>query len=81
MTVSVNLLGLHRELVQTDRILIPIENKMCVADVFNYIQEKYPDLSLDEEMVLVTVNRHLSSLDQALKADDEISFIPHIGGG
>ena len=81
MTVSVHFLGFHREQVQTDRIEIPIENKMRVSDVFSYIQERYPDLTLNEEMVLVTVNQHISSFDQTLQANDEVSFIPHIGGG
>jgi molybdopterin converting factor small subunit len=81
MTVSVNLLGFLRDRIQTDRLHIPLENEMCVSDVFSYVQEKYPGLLLDERMVLVTVNQHISSLDQMLQANDEIVFIPHIGGG
>ncbi|MBW1805372.1 MAG: MoaD/ThiS family protein [Deltaproteobacteria bacterium] len=29
----------------------------------------------------MTVNNHISSPEQGLQADDEVSFIPHIGGG
>jgi molybdopterin converting factor small subunit len=81
MTVSVNLLGFLRDRIQADRLDIPLENKMCVGDVLSYMQEKYPGLLLDEQVVLVTVNQHISSLDQRLRANDEIVFIPHIGGG
>jgi molybdopterin converting factor small subunit len=81
MVVSVNFLGFHRERVKADRIQIPMSNEMRVTDVLCYIQQKYPELFLREEMVLVTVNQHISSLNQTLKANDEVSFIPHIGGG
>lgn len=81
MTVSVNLLGSQRDAAQTSRIKIPLNSMMRVADVFAYVQEKYPGLSLDQTMVMITVNQSVSSLERVLKADDEVSFIPHIGGG
>lgn len=81
MTVLVNLLGSQREAAQTSRISIPFESRMRVADVFAYVQEKYPGLSLDQKLVLITVNQSISSFEQILKADDEVAFIPHIGGG
>ncbi|MBW2610559.1 MAG: MoaD/ThiS family protein [Deltaproteobacteria bacterium] len=81
MIVSVCFLGMQRQLTQTDQIQVPFLKKMRVADIFNHIKENYPELSLHEEMVLATVNKNVSSLEQRLQPDDEVSFIPHIGGG
>ncbi|MFC1533928.1 MoaD/ThiS family protein [Thermodesulfobacteriota bacterium] len=82
MIVSVSLFGLQRTLAKTDRIQVPLSDKLrIVADLFGYIKERHPELSLSKEMVLVTVNNHTSSLDQRLCPNDDVSFIPHIGGG
>lgn len=82
MIVSVSFFGLQRKLAQADRIQVPLSSKIQrVADLFSYIREKYPELSLSEEVVLVVVNDHASSLDRRLRANDEVSFLPHIGGG
>ena len=81
MVVSVNFFGLQRKLTRTDTIQVPLSNKTRVADIFNFVRENYPDLPLSEDTVLITVNNHVSSLDRGLRANDQISFIPHIGGG
>lgn len=82
MNISVNFFGAQREAVKTDRILVPISDRVSVvADLFNYIKEIYPDLVLNKEAVLVTVNSNVSSLDYRLKANDDVAFMPHIGGG
>ena len=81
MVVCVSLLGIQKKLANTERIQVPLANKMRVSDVFSYITSNYPELSLTEDMTLVTVNNNVSSLDQSLSHDDEISFIPHVGGG
>jgi molybdopterin converting factor small subunit len=62
--------------------MVPISDKVrVVADLFNYIKEAYPELALNKEAVLVTVNSNISSLDYRLNANDEVAFMPHIGGG
>jgi len=81
MIVSVSFLGMQRQLTHTDRIQVPFLKKMRVGDVFSYLNENYPELSLHKELVLATVNENVSSLEQRLQPDDEVSFIPHIGGG
>jgi molybdopterin converting factor small subunit len=82
MKVSVSFLGLQRKLTRIDRIQVPLTKKIrVVADLLSHIKNVYPDLAIKKEMVLVTVNNHASSLDQRLRANDEVSFIPHIGGG
>ena len=82
MNISINFLGSQRETVKTDRILVPISDKISVvADLFNYIRDTYPELALNKEAVLVTVNSSVSSFEYRLNADDEVAFLPHIGGG
>lgn len=82
MNISVNFFGSQREMVKTDRIVVPLSEKMrVVADLFNYIRDVYPELLLNKDSVLVTVNSNVCSLDYRLNADDEVAFMPHIGGG
>lgn len=81
MVVSVTFFGLQRKLAQTGSINLPLLKEMRVTDVFNYIREKYPELSLSKENVLVTVNNQVSLHDRILESEDRICFIPHIGGG
>ena len=81
MVVSVNLFGLQRKLTRKDQIQISFQEEMRVTDVASYIRERYPELGLDEEGLVVTVNNQISTPDRILKANDKISFIPHIGGG
>ena len=82
MNISVSFFGSQRETVKSDRILVPLSNKMrVVADLFNYIKDSYPELNLSKDSVLVTVNSNASSLDYRLNEDDEVAFMPHIGGG
>jgi molybdopterin converting factor small subunit len=81
MVVSVNFFGLQRKLTRTHTIQVPLSNKTRVGDILDYVRENYPDLPLSEDTVLITVNNHISSIDRDLRANDQISFIPHIGGG
>lgn len=82
MFVSISLIGLQRRLIEADKIRIPISDKIqVVSDLFNYMSERYPELSLRKEHVLVTVNNIESPLDYRLRENDEVSFMPHIGGG
>ena len=81
MVVSVKFHGLQRHVTHTKQIEVPLSEKKRVTDVLSYIKERYPDLPVNENTFLVTVNNHVTKLDQILKANDKISFIPHIGGG
>ncbi len=82
MAVNVNFFGLQRTLAKTDSIQVPISKKtQKVADLFAYIKERFPEISLNKGMVMVTVNNQLSTMEQDLISNDDISFIPPIGGG
>jgi len=82
MVIYVKFFSSQRKLVKTDRIKVPLSDSIRVVDdLFLYIRERYPALSLSRESMLVTVNNHVSSPDYELKANDEVSFMPYLGGG
>ena len=82
MFVSISFLGIHRRLVNTGNIKIRISEQIQrISDLFGYLNDKYPGLSLNRDSVMVTVNNIESSYDYKLKANDEVLFMPHIGGG
>ena len=81
MMVSVKFLGMQRIVTKKDSVNIPVTGEMTVKDILELVKNLYPDLTLDEETLFVTVNQEKASLDRLLSADDTISFLPHISGG
>ena len=81
MVVSIKFLGMQRTVTNTDSINMPITDKTMVNDALEYVRQQYPDLPLEEGMVLVTVNLEIASLDRILRDKDTISFLPLIAGG
>ena len=81
MMVSIKFLGMQRLLTNTDSINMPITDKTMVNDALEYVRQQYPDLPLEEGMVLVTVNLEIATLDRILRDKDTISFLPLIAGG
>ena len=81
MIVTIEFLGMQRQLTKTDSINMPITEKTRVDDAFEYVKQQYPTLDLDNGVVITTVNHETASLDRILKDNDTVSFIPIIGGG
>lgn len=81
MVVSASFNGLHRRVTSTDQIQVSVSEKTRVTDVLMFIRGCYPDIPINKDAVLVTINNELSNLGQVLKENDQICFIPHIGGG
>lgn len=80
MVVSVHLLGLHRKLARAGKVKIPISEETRVNDLLRYLKERFPELSLNDDFI-ISVNDRMSGPDQILKTDDNITIVPHIGGG
>jgi len=76
MVISIDFCGPQRVVTRTESINMPISERTRVTDAFEYVRHHYPDLPLDEEMVLVTVNQKTASRDRVLRANDSVSFIP-----
>jgi len=81
MVVSVQFFGVQRALTKTNEIQVPLTENGKVRDVFKYIRDRYPDLLLNEEGVLVTVNNKVSTMNHILNPNDNVAFLPHVGGG
>ena len=81
MVVSIEFFGMHRIVTKTNGIAMPITEKTRVKDAVEYVKHQFPDLNLDIETTLVTVNHNKAFLDRILRANDVVSFLPFIGGG
>ncbi len=81
MVVSIEFLGMQRVATRIRGIDMPITEKTMVNDALEYVRHQYPALHLDEGMLLITVNQEIASLNRILRANDNISFLPYIGGG
>ncbi len=81
MVVSIEFHGVQRIVTKTNSITMPIKEKTMVSDALEYVRQQYPELPLDEEKVLITVNQIIASPDRILRANDTVSFLPFISGG
>ena len=82
MFVSINLLGLQKKQTNSSKISVRISDRIqYISDLFRYLNDNYPELLLSRDNMLVTVNNVESSFDYKLKENDEVLFMPHIGGG
>jgi molybdopterin converting factor small subunit len=79
--ISIKFFGTQRALTKTDGVDMPITDTARVTDALEYLRSRYPELPLDLDAVLITVNNEQVSLDTVLKPDDIVSFLPSIGGG
>ncbi len=81
MLVSIQFFGIQRVVTKTDAIDMPITERTRVNDALEYVRRQYPELHLDEGMIVITVNQEIASSDRILRANDILSFLPIIGGG
>ena len=81
MVVSIRFLGKQHLLTRTDSIDMPITENTRVNDAVEYVRNRYPQLHLEEGMVLVAVNQEVAPPDRLLRANDSILFLPFICGG
>jgi len=81
MVVNIKFLGMQRIITKSDSVDMPINGNTKVQEALEYIRQKYPDLPLEEGMVLITVNHEVATPDRILRDKDTISFLPLIAGG
>ena len=81
MTVSVLFYGILRKIAEVDQISIPIPRETRVNDLLCTVRERYPQMPLNEDVILLTVNNRIATGEQILEPEDRICFLPHIGGG
>ena len=81
MVVSVSFHGIQRQMTRRKKLQISLSDGSQVSQVIDYIQKRFPELPIRREALLITVNGCVSAINQELKQEDQISLIPHIGGG
>jgi molybdopterin converting factor small subunit len=81
MNVSVTFLGLQRIQLRTNQIEVVLPEETRVADVLAYIRKRYPKLPFPENSLLVAVNDKISTLEKVLQDNDNVTFLPSLGGG
>ncbi len=67
MVVSVSFNGVQRRVTSTDQIQVSVSEKARVTEVLRDIRGCYPDIPINKDAVLVTVNSELSNLEQVLE--------------
>ena len=79
--ITIEFLGMHGVIADTDRIQMPIADKTTVADAIEYVIKKYPGITIDKKSILTAVNHEIVASIKILQANDTVSLLPHIGGG
>jgi molybdopterin converting factor small subunit len=81
MKASIKFLGMQRVITDTDSLDMPINGSTRVQDALEFVRERYPELPLEEGMMVMTVNHEVATSDRVLKDNDTVSFLPLIAGG
>jgi molybdopterin converting factor small subunit len=81
MVVTVQFFGLQRLFTRAHQLEIPLPGESRVRDLVGYIKGCYPDIPLEEDDFLITVNNQVVNPNEILSPHDSIAFLPHIGGG
>lgn len=81
MTISIDFFGKMRAAAQAGSIHMPITAESRVQDALQYVREQYPEIPLQDDTLVVTVNHKVARLDQLLQPNDTVVFVPFIGGG
>ena len=81
MTVSVLFYGVLRKIAEANQIRVPIPRETRVNDLLCTVRKRYPQLPLNDDAILLTVNDRVATGEQILEPEDTICFLPHIGGG
>jgi molybdopterin converting factor small subunit len=81
MEVTVHFFGAQRTITNTRELQVNLTEDGRVSDVCLFLMDRYPDLPLNENEMLITVNNKTSSMNHILSPNDHITFLPHVGGG
>ncbi len=79
MKVNVQYFAMLKESVGKSEELVEI-NPMPILDFYDHLNAKY-QFKLNEKDIRFAVNDHFVDSDYLLKENDDIVFIPPVGGG
>ena len=79
--ITVRLDALRRGSAADNSIELPLGDAPTVGDALARVREQFPELPLEDGMVILTVNDALVQPDRRLAAGDVVMVIPPIEGG
>ncbi len=81
MHIRIRYFASLREIVGKNEETLNLPEQMSISDVQAQLLTRYPRLQPILERCLCAVNRAYASTDTILHDDDELVFIPPMGGG
>jgi molybdopterin converting factor subunit 1 len=81
MKVRVKFFAILRERAGTAELVKEMADGSSVADLWRELQKDYGKLDVPGIRMLYAVNQNYVGVDQALKDQDEVVFIPPVSGG
>ena len=81
MKVRVKFFAILRERAGTAEVIKEMAEGSSVADLWRELQNDYAKLDVPGIRMLYAVNQNYVGVDQALKDQDEVVFIPPVSGG
>ena len=81
MKVRVKFFAMLRERAGTAEVVKEMADGSSVADLWRELQRDYAKLDVPGIRMLYAVNQNYVGVDQALKDQDEVVFIPPVSGG
>jgi len=81
MKVRVKFFAILRERAGTAEVVKEMADGSTVADLWRELQRDYAKLDVPGIRMLYAVNQNYVGVDQALKDQDEVVFIPPVSGG
>ncbi|MBM2804034.1 MAG: molybdopterin converting factor, subunit 1 [Deltaproteobacteria bacterium] len=81
MKVRVKFFAILRERAGTAEVVKELADGSTVADLWRELQKDYAKLDVPGIRMLYAVNQNYVGVDQVLKDQDEVVFIPPVSGG
>ena len=81
MKVRVKFFAILRGRAGTAAVTRELADGSTVAELWRELQKDYPKLDVPGIRMLYAVNQNYVNLDQPLKDQDEVVFIPPVSGG
>ena len=81
MKVRVKFFAILRERAGTAEVVKEMADGSTVADLWRELQKDYAKLDVPGIRMLYAVNQNYVGVDQTLKDQDEVVFIPPVSGG
>jgi len=81
IAVHVRLFARLREQAGTDSETVEVPRESTVADVYDTLLHRHPDLDQNRDAVRPALNEEFADWDSVVSQGDEVTFIPPVSGG